>query len=147
MNATRPTTPTGWVHTADNAVPPLGDDLAGLLDDLDGIHPGIDLIRQGFRLILTERLTRDQTQTLIATIGGSADDTDILGLAGAAIARLTDPDANPCLRDLDYATAADVRRIGAAYAVDLAATAPRDLVGEATARIDPYANPPRGGAR
>lgn len=128
------------VHTADNAVPPLDDDLEGILDDLDGIHPGIDLIRAGFRLLVLDRLTRDQTQTLISALGGS-DGADVTGLQALTVARLTDADTNPCLRELHPDVANDVRRIGGAYAVDLATTAPRDLAAEACIRIDPYASP------
>jgi hypothetical protein len=128
------------VHTADNAVPPLDDDLEGILEDLSGIHPGIDQIRAGFRLLALDRLTRDQTQTIISAIGGS-DGADITGLQAAVVARLTDPDTNPCLRELHPDVANDVRRIGGAYAIDLATTAPRDLAAEACIRIDPYAGP------
>jgi hypothetical protein len=131
------------VHTADRAVPPLAkdEDLAGRLDDLEGFHPGLDLIRAGVRLMATERLTREETQTLIAKLGGSSDDSDALGLIGALVRHLADSDFNPCLRDLAPDTQADLRRIGGGYAVDLSTTAPRDLASELSGRIDPYANP------
>lgn len=133
---------TAWVHTADRAVPRLDHDpeLAGLHDDLAGIHPGIDLIRSGLRLIATERLTRDETQTLIAVLGGSSDGTDIVALVGATIRRLADADHNPCLRDLHSDEQANLRRLGDAYVVDVATTAPRDLAAEMAGRIDPYAD-------
>ncbi len=88
------------VHTEGNAVPPLDDDLAGLLDDLAGIHPGIDQILDGIRLIATDRHTLDATQTLIAATAGGADGTNVLNLIGRTIARLTNPDTNPALRTL-----------------------------------------------
>jgi len=88
------------VHTEGNAVPPLDDDLAGLLDDLAGIHPGIDQILDGIRLLAVDRHTVDTTQTLIAALAGGADGTNVLNLIGHAIARLANADTNPCLRTL-----------------------------------------------
>lgn len=89
-----------YVHTADNAVPPLDDELAGLLEDLDGIHAGIDLIRDGIRLLALDRHTIDRTQTVIAGLAGAADATNLVAAIGLLIARLTNPDSNPCLRTL-----------------------------------------------
>jgi hypothetical protein len=136
VNAAAP----AWVHTPDGAVPPLDRDteLAGRIEDLEGIHPGVDLWLAGARLIATDRLTRDETQTLLAVLGGSADNTDLLGLVGALVRHLSDAEFNPALRTLDADTAANVRRRGAAVAVDLDTTAPRDLVAENCAAIDPY---------
>jgi hypothetical protein len=131
--------PAGYVHTAGNAVPALAERHEDLLDSLSGIHPGLDQIRAGFRLLMTERLSLDETQTLMSALAGDLDGNDVQGLLAAAIARLADLEANPCLRDLDHDTAMDVRRIGAAVAVDLDTTAPRDLVAELSARTDPYA--------
>ena len=89
------------VHTAGNAVPSVdGTELGGLLEDLAGVHPGIDLIRDGIRLIAHDRLTTDQTQTLCAALAGSADGTDLLTAIGLLVARLTDADSNPALRTL-----------------------------------------------
>lgn len=136
-----PLGPAGHVHTADNAVPPLDETLVERLDSLAGIHPGLDLITAGFRLLLTERLTLDETQVLVSALAGDGDGNDVLGLLGSAVARLADADANPALRDLDHDTVQDVRRIGAAVAVDLDTTGPRDLVAEISARTDPHADP------
>lgn len=119
-------------------VPPLDDELAGLLDDLTGIHRGIDLIRAGVYRLATAPFDRDQTQTILATLGGSADNTDILTLLGLLIARLTNADATPCLRELPDDEQDNVRRIGEAVAVDMQTTMPRDLVAETCIRIDPY---------
>lgn len=91
------------VHTAGNAVPGVDDtELGGLLDDLDDIHAGIDLIRDGIRLIALSRLTPEQTQLLTVTLAGSPDGTDVLGLLAAAVARITNPDTNPALRALPF---------------------------------------------
>ncbi|KFG02748.1 hypothetical protein IQ62_00180 [Streptomyces scabiei] len=90
------------VHTPGNAVPPVDDtELGGVLDDLDGFHPGIDLIRDGIRLIATDRLTVEQTQALAASLAG-ANGVDVLTTIGLLVARLTDADTNPALRALPF---------------------------------------------
>ena len=91
------------VHTAGNAVPPLdGTDLGNLLEDLGGIHAGLDLMLDGARLIATDRLTTDQTQTLDAALAGSVDGTDALTLIGLLVARISNADSNPALRTLPF---------------------------------------------
>jgi hypothetical protein len=91
------------VHTAGNAVPPLdGTELGDLLEDLAGIHAGMDLIRDGIRLIATDRLTTDQTQTLNAALAGSSDGTDALTLVALLVARISNADTNPALRTLPF---------------------------------------------
>lgn len=115
MTATNP------VHTEANAVPPVDDtEVGGLLDDLAGIHPGIDLIRDGIRLITTSRLTTDQTQTLIAALAGATDGTNVVNLLGQTIARLTNPDTNPCLRALPLDQQKTVQLAGETTAFHLA---------------------------
>lgn len=90
------------VHTAANAVPPLdGTELGGVLDYLAGVHAGIDLIRDGIRLLALDRLTAEQTQLLVVTLAGGTDGTDVLTAIGLLVARLTNPDSNPALRALD----------------------------------------------
>jgi hypothetical protein len=91
------------VHTEGNAIPPLrGTELGDLLDDLTGVHAGIDLIRDGLRLIALERHSLDRTQTLAVTLAGSPDGTDVLTAIAHLVARLTNPDTNPVLRTLDF---------------------------------------------
>jgi hypothetical protein len=91
----------GPVHTAANAIPAVdGTDLGDLLEDLAGIHAAIDLARDSARLAATSRLTLDQTQTLIAAIAGGSDGTNLINLFGQTIARITNPDTNPALRQL-----------------------------------------------
>ncbi|MDX2986520.1 hypothetical protein [Streptomyces caniscabiei] len=88
------------VHTAGNAVPPVdGTDLGDILDDLEGFHPGIDLIRDGIRLIATDRHTTSKTQSLCAALAG-AQDADVLTAVGLLVARLTDGNTNPALRTI-----------------------------------------------
>lgn len=108
--------PYGPVHTAGNAVPPLDGDLAGALDDLDGIHPGIDLLRDGIRLLALSRHTLDDTQTLLATLAGSAG-ADVITAIGHLVARLANADLNPALRALPLDIQKQAQRHGeqAAY--------------------------------
>jgi hypothetical protein len=96
------TVPRTHVHTEGNAVPPLDPELDGVLEDLDGIHAGIDLIRDGMRLIALDRLDLPTTQLLAVTLAGSADGTDVLTALGHLIVRLTNPDSNPALRTLTF---------------------------------------------
>ena len=103
------------VHTDGNAVPPVdGTGLGDVLDDLDGGHPGIDLIRDGIRLIAHDRLDLDQTQALCAWLAGSADGTDVLTAIGQLVARLTHPDTNPALRTLDFEQQKNTQKAGEA---------------------------------
>jgi hypothetical protein len=84
----------------DPLVPPLDDELAGLLDDLAGIHPGIDMICDAIRLIALDRHTADESQSLIAAYAGGADGTNVVTAIAMGIARLSDADTNPSLRAL-----------------------------------------------
>lgn len=127
---------------ATSAVPPLLDDeFTGLCDDLKDVHTGIDLIRAGAVLIASDaaegRLTRDETQTLLATLMGSADGTDILALLTATTARLMRADTNPCLRELDPDTIANLNRRAEGVERDTADYAPRDYPADACALISP----------
>ncbi|MDX5526051.1 hypothetical protein PV677_35885 [Streptomyces sp. DE06-01C] len=108
--------PYGPVHTAGNAVPPLDTDLAGVLDDLAGIHPGIDLIRDGIRLLALDRHTPDATQTLLATLAGSAG-ADVITAVAHLVARLANADHNPALHSLPLDVQKTTRHLGeqAAY--------------------------------
>jgi hypothetical protein len=107
------------VHTEANAVPPLDDELAGLLDDTAGVHAGIDLIRDGIRHLALDRLTTDQTQTVIVTLAGSAD-TDLVTAIGHLVARLTNPDSNPSLRTLGFEQQKNTQRAGESLTFALA---------------------------
>jgi hypothetical protein len=126
---------TSWVHTADNAVPPLDEDLEDRIADLRGVHPGIDLILDGARLIALDRLSLDRTQTLLSTIAGTGG-VDLLEVLAQLVRRLTDPAQNPCLRTLDPDTQKAVQRLGERHAYETAEYAPRDCPPEAAALID-----------
>ena len=86
------------VHTAGNAVPPLGPELEQKLAAVRGVHPALDLAADALRHLLLDRLTIDTTQTAIAALGGWED--NLIALIGSAIQRLSDADTNPCLRTL-----------------------------------------------
>jgi hypothetical protein len=122
------------MDTPDGAVPPLDDDLDGQLEDTAGIHPGIDMIRDGIRLLALDRLTADQTQTILTTLSGA--DANVLATIGLLVQRLTNPDSNPALNTLEEQTAKDVRQLGEQFAYDLAVLDPGDRLNEAAARID-----------
>lgn len=103
----------GGVHTADNAVPPLDDELEGLLEDLAAVHdPGVDLILAGLRYLALNRYSADQSQTRIAWLAGGSDGTNLLTAIGRTIARLADADTNPCLRTLPLDTQKNARQHG-----------------------------------
>lgn len=116
------------------AVPPLDDELDGVLDDLAGIHPGIDLIRHGVRCLATDQLTREQTQTLCAALAGSAD-VDVVTLIGLAVQRLTNPASNPCLRQLPEDQRKQTQRYGEQVAFDLLDPDIHQAASEASAAI------------
>lgn len=88
------------VRTEGNAVPPLDPELAGLIDDLTGIDPDVDDLCDAARRIALSRHTLDHTQTLSVTLAGSPDGTDVITLIGQLVARLTNLNSNPALRDL-----------------------------------------------
>lgn len=101
------------VHTADNAVPPVtGTELGDTLEDLEHVHAGIDLIRDGLRLLALDRHDVNTTQVLLATLAGSPDSTDVLGALAHLIARLSNPDSNPCLRALPLDQQENARKHG-----------------------------------
>lgn len=89
------------MHTDGNAIPPLDDELEDVLATLRGIHPALDLIADGYRLLLLDRHTVDASQTLVAALGGW-EQRSVVALAGLAIQRLATPDTNPCLRVLPF---------------------------------------------
>ncbi|MEV8101093.1 hypothetical protein [Streptomyces sp. NPDC088135] len=128
----------GPVHTAGNAVPPLDDDLAGVLDDLAGIHPGIDAIRSGIRLLALDRHDLDKTQTLLAALAGSSDGTDVLAALAHLIARLATADTSPCLRTLPLDRQKRAQQYGEIAQFDLTDPELHQSVSEASAAISSY---------
>ncbi|MFF2864531.1 hypothetical protein ACFVSX_32205 [Streptomyces rubiginosohelvolus] len=126
--------PYGPVHTAGNAVPPLDTDLAGALDDLAGIHPGIDLICDGFRHLALDRHTPDTTQTLLATLAGSAG-ADVITVVAHLVARLANADLNPALRSLPLDTQKEAQRHGEQAAFHLNDPALHQPASEASASV------------
>lgn len=126
--------PYGPVHTAGNAIPPLDADLAKALDDLDGIHPGVDLIRDGIRHLALDRHTVDGTQTLLATLAGSAG-ADVITAIGHLVARLANADHNPALRGLPLDVQKQAQRHGEQAALHLADPDIHQPASEASASI------------
>lgn len=125
------------VHTSDNAVPPItGTELGDVLEDLEGVHAGIDLIRDGLRLLALERHDLNDTQVLLATLAGSPDGTDVLGAIGQLVARLTNPNTNPALRSLPLDAQKDARRQGELTAYHLGDPDLRDSTSNANAALD-----------
>ncbi|MEU6979594.1 hypothetical protein [Streptomyces sp. NPDC046371] len=115
-------------------VPPLDDELDGVLADLAGVHPGVDMIRDGIRLLALDALTADKTQTVLSTIAGTG--TDVFAALGLLVQRLTNPDKNPGLGGLDAETAKTVEHEGELFAYEVAEFAPREHTTEAAALID-----------
>ncbi|MER8003048.1 hypothetical protein [Streptomyces sp. NPDC095613] len=108
----------GPVHTPGNAVPPLDDDLDGVLDDTSHIHAGLDQIRDGIRHLALDRLTADHTQTILSALAGS-DGADILTGLALLVQRLTDADTNPALRGLPLALQKTIRHLGEQHSHEL----------------------------
>lgn len=125
------------VHTAGNAVPPLDDELAGLLDDLACVQDvGIDQILSGLRHIALARHTVDHSQTLIAVLAGGSSSLNLLTAIGQVIARLADPDSNPALRTLPLEQQKTARREGQNTAYALADPDLHQTASETCAAID-----------
>ncbi|MFK0288340.1 hypothetical protein ACIQVL_48890 [Streptomyces sp. NPDC090499] len=123
--------------TEGNAVPSVdGTDLGDTLTDLDGIHPGIDLIRDGVRLLAHDRLDVNTTQVLIAALAGSADGTDVLAAIGQLVARLTNADTNPALRHLPLDVQKDAAHQGFLTSFHLGDSELRNSAATANAALD-----------
>jgi hypothetical protein len=129
------------VHTADNAVPPLNDDLAGVLDDLVGFHRGLDLIADGVRLLALDRLTIPQTQTVVTMLAGSTDPAgtqiDVAALIAALVARLLNADENPALRTLPTDTQDQARTAGTDFTDHDAYITPRSDIAKTVYDLNP----------
>ncbi|MFC7794620.1 hypothetical protein [Streptomyces cinereoruber] len=117
-----------------NPVPPLDDDgLGGILDDTAGIHPGIDLIRDGLRLLALDHLTRDQTMSILAALAGA--EQNLADGIGHLVERLTS-DANPALAGLAPEVSKIVRFHGERYRFETTEYGSRPHAAEACALID-----------
>jgi hypothetical protein len=129
------------VHTADNAVPPLNDDLDGLLADLAGFHPGLDLIADGVRALAVDRLDIRTTQTVVTMLAGSTDragqQIDVSALIAALIVRLLNADENPCLRALPADVQAQARQTGEDVAEHDAYVTPRTDIAKTVYDLNP----------
>jgi len=101
-----------YPSTAGNAVPGLDDEFESALAAIRGIHRGLDLIADGLRLLVLDRLSLDTTQTVAVALAGSPDNEDALTLIGYTVARITNPDSNPALRELDFDQQKAVQQAG-----------------------------------
>lgn len=134
--------PAGVEATSPVAAPasttvPLDAATDELLGAVEGFREGLDLMVRGAEMLMREDLTRDDTAALLAALGGAADGRDFFAVLGTALfGRLTNPDTNPCLKELGSAERENVRRIGYDIGTDLETTAPRDLVAEVCAAIE-----------
>ena len=125
------------LHTEGNAIPSVdGTSLGDTLDDLAHIHPGIDLIRDGLRLLAHDRHTLPTTQLLIAALAGSPDSTDVLAAIGQLVERLTNPDLNPTLRTLPLDQQKTATHHGWLTAHNLTDPDLRNSAANATAALD-----------
>lgn len=121
------------IHTPASAVPPLDEELAGALEGMAGVHPGVDMICDGIRYLALDQLTADQTQTILTTIAG---DADVLTALALLVQRLTNPASNPALRSLTSDVQKQVQHRGELYAYDTEDLTPRQHTSEAAALID-----------
>lgn len=127
-----------YPSTEGNAVPPLDDELAGLLEDLEGIHPGIDQIRAGLRLLALDRLSLDRTQTVIAGLAGATDATNVVAAIGHLIGRLSNSDTNPNLRRLPLDQQKQIQQAGELAQHALTDPDLHQPASETCAAIDPW---------
>jgi hypothetical protein len=121
--------------TAVAAAPALDADLTFLLDGLGGAHPGIDLIRDGLRLLAGAELDADRTQIVLYDLVGG-ESLDILTAVALVVRRLTDSATNPALRTLSSSARQNLRDVGACVDEDIAEFVPRQLVADAIGLID-----------
>ncbi|MFE7547068.1 hypothetical protein [Streptomyces gardneri] len=123
------------VPSRTSPVPPLDEDgLGGALDNTAGVHAGADMIRDGIRLLALDKLDQQQTINVLAVLAGA--EQSLVTAIGLLVERLTCPDTNPALADLDAETAKQVQTLGELYRYQLAEFGPHDQAAEAIALID-----------
>lgn len=106
MNATHTTT-TAVTATVDTQI-------SDLIADLTGFHPALDRAIAAIGDLVTADLTADQSQSVIAALGGFQDGNAVTLLA-LAVRRIADPTTNPALADLPDDSKRTLRRLGAEY--------------------------------
>ncbi|MFD8384342.1 hypothetical protein ACFV2X_38470 [Streptomyces sp. NPDC059679] len=126
--------PGAQTPAVDTAVPPLDDELDGLLEDLAGFGSGTDQLVDGLRYLALTAHSLDSTQTTLAVLAGNGP--NIVTAIAALIARLGDPAQNPALRDLPADRQDQARELTTQYAHYDDQFAPHDLISETTAVID-----------
>ena len=125
------------VHTEGNAIPSVdGTDLGYSLAQLTGVHPGLELIHDGLRLLAHDRLSLNQTQLILIALAGSADSADLLAAVGQLVARLTDSTTNPALRALDFGQQGQAFKHADRIARELTDSELRESAARANAALD-----------
>lgn len=124
-------------HTTAPAVtvPAITTQIADLVDDLTGFHPTLDRAVNALGDLLTADLTADQSQSVVAVLGGLADGS-LATLLGLVIRQVANPDANPALAGLDDGSKRTLRRLGAEYAAGADDPGQQYLASEMSAVID-----------
>lgn len=107
--------------------------IADLMDDLTGFHPALDRAVGALGELLTADLTADQSQSLVAALGGLADG-GFTTLTALVVQRIANPDTNPALADLDADRKQTLRRLGSEYTALVDDS--RDTASELAAVID-----------
>jgi hypothetical protein len=85
-----------------------------LMDDLTGFHPALDRAVAALGELLAADLTADQSQSLVAALGGLADG-GFTTLTALVVQRIANPDTNPALAELDADRKQTLRRLGSEY--------------------------------
>lgn len=109
--------------------------LADLMDDLSGFHPALDTLLASVAGLLSADLTADQSQSVIAALGG-AEAGNVLTLLALTVRQIGNPDANPALAGLPVDRQQTLRRLGAEYAAAVDDPEQQQLAAEMSAVID-----------
>lgn len=105
-----------------------------MADDLTGFHPLLDQAVTALAALAEADLTADQSQSLVAALGGF-DDTTVATLAALVVKRIADPDTNRSLTDLPEDRKQTLRRLGSEYAAAVD-NGPQPIASEISAVID-----------
>ncbi|MYX88454.1 MULTISPECIES: hypothetical protein [unclassified Streptomyces] len=105
--------PYGPVHTPGNAVPNIDDtELGRALDSLHGVHPGLTLVADGLRHIAHDRHHITRIPTILNALAGDPHGHSLIDVIGHLVARLTDADQTPTLRQLNLDEQKTVQQLG-----------------------------------
>jgi hypothetical protein len=125
MNTTAPIT----------TVPAITTQAVDLMSDLTGFHPVLDRIVSDLGQLLAADLDADQSQTLVAALGGF-EDGNLRTLVAMVVQHLGSPDTNPALVDLPEDRQQTLRRLGAEHVAAVDDPALTRTAAEMSAVID-----------